>query len=63
MKLKAKNTICELIQCFQWQWDELHLKAWSWLKGGPPQGYVQFDMECDLMQYENKIETIMGIHL
>jgi hypothetical protein len=46
-----------------WQWDELHLKAWSWLKGGPPQGYVQFDMECDLMQYENKVETIMGIHL
>jgi hypothetical protein len=46
-----------------WQWDELHLKVWSWLKGGPSQGYVQFDMECDLVQYESKIEIIMGIHL
>jgi hypothetical protein len=36
------------------QWDELHLKAWSWLKGGPFQGHVQFGVECDPMQYENK---------
>jgi hypothetical protein len=28
-----------------------------------PQGYVQFDMECDLMRYESKVETIVGIHL
>jgi hypothetical protein len=44
------------------QWDELHLWAWSWLRSALPQGYVQFDVECDLVQHENKIETIMGIH-
>jgi hypothetical protein len=45
------------------QWDKVHLKAWSWLRGGPLQGHVQFDMESDLVQYENKIKTTMGIHL
>jgi hypothetical protein len=40
-----------------------HLKFWSWLKGELPQGYMQFDLECDFMQYENKVETIVGIHL
>jgi hypothetical protein len=44
------------------QWDELHLKVWSWLKGGLPQGYVQFDVEFDLVQYENKVETFIKIH-
>jgi hypothetical protein len=43
--------------------DELHLKAWSWPKGRPLQGHVQFEVKCDPMQYENKIETIEGIHL
>jgi len=45
------------------QWDEFFFKVWSWLKGGPLQSYVQFEMKCDLMQYENKVETIEGIHL
>ncbi len=45
------------------QWDELHLKDWSWLKGEPIQGRVQFGVECDYMQYENKVGTIEGIHL
>jgi hypothetical protein len=44
------------------QWDEFFLKAWSWLRGGPLQGYVQFKMKCDLVQHENKVETIEGIH-
>jgi len=45
------------------QWNELHLKAWSWFKDKPLQGHVQFEVECDLVQYENKVETIEGIHL
>jgi hypothetical protein len=45
------------------QWDKFHLKAWLWLRGKPFQGYVQFDMGCDLTQYGNKVETIVGIHL
>ncbi len=45
------------------QWDELHLKAWSWLRGMSFQGHVQFELECGLVQYENKVETIEGIHL
>jgi hypothetical protein len=39
----------------------------------PPKGFVMvdrwvapricaFDMECDLVQYENKVETTVGIH-
>jgi hypothetical protein len=40
-----------------------HLRLWSWLKGGLPQGYMQFDVECDLMRYESKVETIVGFHL
>jgi len=28
-----------------------------------PQGYVQFNVECDIMQYDSKVETIVGIHL
>jgi hypothetical protein len=24
---------------------------------------MQFDVECDFVQYENKVETTMGIHL
>jgi len=39
-----------------------HLRFWSWLKGELPQGYMQFDVECDLMRYESKVETIVGIH-
>jgi hypothetical protein len=45
------------------QWDELHLKVWSWLRGKPLQGYVQFDMGCDIERYGNKVETTMKIHL
>jgi len=25
--------------------------------------YVQFNVECDLVRYENKVEMIVGIHL
>ncbi len=39
------------------------LEGWSWLKGKPFQGYVQFNVGCDLAQYNNKVETIVGIHL
>ncbi len=46
-----------------WQWDELYLKAWLWLKSELPQGYMQFNVECDFMQYDNKVETIVRIHL
>jgi hypothetical protein len=28
-----------------------------------PQRYVQFDVECDLVRYESKVETTMKIHL
>jgi hypothetical protein len=48
---------------FLLQWDELHLKVWSWLKGRLLQGHAQFGVECDPMQYENKVGTIEGIHL
>jgi hypothetical protein len=44
------------------QWDKLHLKAWSWLRGGLLQGCVQFGVECDHVQYENKVGTTKGIH-
>jgi hypothetical protein len=29
----------------------------------PFQGHVQFEVECDLVQYDNKVETIERIHL
>jgi hypothetical protein len=29
----------------------------------PLQGYVQFDIGCDLAQYGNKVERTMGIQL
>ncbi len=45
-----------------WQWDKLHLRVWSWPRSEQPQGYVEFNMECDLVWYESKIETIMGMH-
>jgi hypothetical protein len=44
------------------QWGKLHLKVWSWLRGRPLQGHMQFGLECDPMQYENKVETTYGIH-
>ncbi len=44
-------------------WDKFHLKAWTWLRDELLQGYVQFDMGCDLAQYGNKVERIMGIQL
>jgi len=44
------------------QWDKLPPKVWSWLKGKMFQKHMQFEMECDLMWYENKFETIEGIH-
>ncbi len=28
-----------------------------------PQRHVQFDVKCDLVQYGNKAETIVGIYL
>jgi hypothetical protein len=31
--------------------------------GDPLQGYVQFNVGCDIEWYRNKIETIVGIHL
>jgi hypothetical protein len=42
--------------------DKLHMKPWSWLKGRLPQKHVEYEMECDLVRYENKVETTMGIH-
>jgi hypothetical protein len=39
------------------------MRALLKLRSRPPQGHVRFDMECDLVQYENKVETIVGIHL
>jgi len=44
------------------QWVEFHLKAYSWLKGGPLQGHMQFGVDCDLVRYENKVRTTKGIH-
>ncbi len=38
------------------------MKPWSWLKGRLPQKHVEYEMECDLVRYENKVETTMGIH-
>ncbi len=38
------------------QWDELFLKIWSRLNNRLFQGCVQFWVECDPVQYENKIE-------
>ncbi len=38
------------------------MRAWSWLKGRLPQGHAQFDMKCDLVQYGNKVETIVKIY-
>ncbi len=45
------------------EWDKFYMRAWSWLKGELPQGHVQFDMKCDLVQYENKVETIVKIYI
>jgi hypothetical protein len=39
------------------------MKAWSWLRGKPFQEYVQFNVGCDLAQYENKVEKFVKIHL
>jgi hypothetical protein len=43
------------------QWDELHLKTWSWLNSGPLEGLVQFGVGCEHVQYENKVEITKGI--
>jgi hypothetical protein len=40
----------------------IHSYDWSWLKGGLLQVHVQFNMECDLVQYEKKVQTIVKIH-
>jgi hypothetical protein len=61
----------ENIKCGLWvdiiflprQWDKLHLRAWSWWKSELLQGYVQFDVGCDLTWYGKKVETIVRIHL
>jgi hypothetical protein len=45
------------------QWDKLHLKAWSWLRSRLLQGHVQFGVECDPVEYENKVGTTKRIHL
>jgi len=42
------------------QWDKL--QVWSWLKGEPLQGCMQFGVECDPMQYDSKVGTIERIH-
>jgi hypothetical protein len=39
------------------------MKVWSWLRGELLQKHVQFGVECDPVQYENKVKTIEGIHL
>jgi hypothetical protein len=44
------------------QWDELHLKVWSWLNSGPFLGCMHFEVEYDPVRYENQIETIKRIH-
>jgi hypothetical protein len=44
------------------QWDELHLKIWSLLRGEPLQGHVEFKVDCDLVWYQNKIEIIFKNH-
>jgi hypothetical protein len=44
------------------QWDEFHLKVWSWLRCKPFQGCVQFGVDCDHVSYENKVGTIEKIH-
>jgi len=36
---------------------------WSWLKGKLLQRHVQFEVECDFVWYENKVEITKGIHL
>jgi hypothetical protein len=33
-------------------------EVWLWLRGGLPQGYVQFNVECDLMQYDTKLKQL-----
>ncbi len=38
------------------------MKVWSRLKGELLQAHVQFGVECDLVQYENKVGTTKGIH-
>jgi hypothetical protein len=45
------------------QLDELHLKVWLWLKGELLQKHLQFGVEFDPTQYENKVGTTKGIHL
>jgi hypothetical protein len=65
-----RNHKIESIKCTWWinimfpllRWDELHLRVWSWLKNRLRQRYVRFDVECDLVRYENKVETFVGIH-
>jgi len=44
-------------------WDEFHLRTCSRLRGELPQRHVQFNVECDLVRYENKVETTMRIRL
>ncbi len=39
------------------------MKAWSWLRNEPFQGHVQFELECDLVPYDNKVEIVKGIHM
>jgi hypothetical protein len=44
------------------QSDEHRLKAWSWLRGRSLQGHVQCGVECDPMQYENKVGITKEVH-
>jgi hypothetical protein len=38
------------------------MNVWSWIKRGLPQGHGQIDVEFDLVQHENKVETTMKNH-
>jgi hypothetical protein len=40
----------------------LIVKARSWLRCGLFKGHLQFGVECDVVQYENKIGRTKGIH-
>jgi hypothetical protein len=42
--------------------EQIPFEVGSSLRGGPFQKHVQFKVICDLVRYENKIETTNGIH-
>jgi hypothetical protein len=52
------NGLCVDITLPPWKWSKLHPRAWSWLRGEPPQGHEQFDMECDLVNMKTKLKQL-----